>query len=82
MFKEGTALAESFNLSEKDLEKLQLAILFHDIGYADGGLNHEERGAQHIAKFLKKKPIRRRGYQYDSGYHSGDTNECSSQFHP
>lgn len=43
------------NLSEEDLEVLQLAAWFHDLGYSQGVENHELTGAEMAKDFLSKK---------------------------
>lgn len=42
------------HLSEDDLEVLQLAAWFHDLGYTKGAQNHEEIGAEIAREFLEK----------------------------
>ena len=52
------ALAE--NLSDKDLEILLLAAWFHDIGYIDGHIDHEEN-----SKIIANKYLIEKGYSKD-----------------
>jgi len=47
-------IAENSNINASDLEVLNLAALFHDIGIIDSYDNHEERSAIVAEKFLKK----------------------------
>ncbi len=46
-------IAEHYNLTETELEHLQLAAWFHDTGYTEGSLDHEERSATHAEAFLQ-----------------------------
>ncbi len=48
-------LGRGFNLSEQELELLQIAAWFHDTGYSEGSDGHEERGAMMAANYLRKK---------------------------
>jgi len=43
------------SLSEEDLEILQLAAWFHDLGYSKGGENHKLEGSEMAKQFLSKK---------------------------
>lgn len=47
-------IASYFDLPEADFEALCLAAWFHDIGYDEGPIGHEERGAGHARKYLAK----------------------------
>ena len=49
------ALAEGFELPERDLALVQLAAWFHDTGYSNGPAQHEEASCAHISLFLKDK---------------------------
>ncbi len=51
------ALGEAYHLSEDDLTALELAAWFHDLGYTEGPKDHEERSAQHLAKYAADKNI-------------------------
>lgn len=46
-------ISEGFNLSEREKEILQIAAWFHDMGYNEGPLGHEERSSQFAAEFLR-----------------------------
>ncbi|MGY5354505.1 Pycsar system effector family protein [Wenyingzhuangia sp. IMCC45467] len=46
-------LAKEEKISDEDKECLLLAAWFHDIGYATGGENHEERGVKEVVSFLE-----------------------------
>ena len=48
-------IGEGFRLDTQDLLKVQLATWFHDTGYAEGPVNHEERSCANAAKFLEGK---------------------------
>lgn len=48
-------IGEAFSLTEKELEILQLAAWFHDLGYAEGSEGHEERGCAVAEEFLSQK---------------------------
>ena len=50
-----TSIAEGFEINEHDLSLLQLAAWFHDTGYSDGPVAHEERSADLAADFLSGK---------------------------
>ena len=42
-------------VSEKDQEKVLLALWFHDTGYIECAKEHEEKGAEIAKKFLQKE---------------------------
>ena len=42
-------------IAEEDIEILEVATLFHDIGYLSGYFDHEDRSKQIAAEFLKKQ---------------------------
>ena len=46
-------IAEGYELTEKELEIIQLAAWFHDTGYDQGQEGHEERGVAYAREFLK-----------------------------
>jgi predicted metal-dependent HD superfamily phosphohydrolase len=48
-------LAESYSLSEKDQQLLQLAAWFHDTGYTEGTEDHETRSASFAQAYLQEK---------------------------
>lgn len=48
-------IAEGYELTEKELEIIQLAAWFHDAGYDQGPEGHEERGSQYARAFLTKQ---------------------------
>ncbi len=50
-------LGEKYFLGEKDMELLLVAAWFHDLGYVDGPEDHEERGAEKAAEFLREKGL-------------------------
>lgn len=51
-------LAYHYNLDDEDRFVLIAAAYFHDLGYAEGGVNrHEERGAQMARHFLEKEGL-------------------------
>lgn len=45
-------IGKAMNLKEEDLEILQIAGWFHDMGYDKGREGHEERGCEYAANFL------------------------------
>lgn len=47
-------IGHAYELSDKELEILQLAAWFHDTGYDKGSLDHEERGASYAREYLGK----------------------------
>lgn len=47
-------IARSYQLTEKELEILQLAAWFHDTGYSEGPENHEARSCEHAKLFLQE----------------------------
>lgn len=49
VLKKVEAIAKFENVSEKDFRLIQIAALFHDVGFIETGENHEEVGC-HIAK--------------------------------
>lgn len=51
------AIADGYELTEKEKEIIQLACWFHDIGYDQGQDGHEKRSAEYAESFLKN-------YQY------------------
>ncbi|HNG89986.1 MAG TPA: HD family phosphohydrolase, partial [Saprospiraceae bacterium] len=48
-------IGDGFNLSEREMMLLKVAVWFHDTGYSDGAKDHEERSCSHAEKFLKGK---------------------------
>lgn len=46
-------IAQAEGVTDEEMEVLALAAWFHDIGYIDGGDNHEVRGAAMAAVFLR-----------------------------
>lgn len=46
-------ISEKEALEEEDVLKLQLAALFHDVGYDKGAFGHESRGAEICRSFLE-----------------------------
>ncbi len=48
-------IGEGFELSEQDLGDVQLAMLFHDTGYATGPEEHEERSCEIAQKHLENR---------------------------
>jgi predicted metal-dependent HD superfamily phosphohydrolase len=48
-------IGEGFRLSEHDMLTLQLATWFHDTGYSEGPVDHEERSVENATKFLSGK---------------------------
>lgn len=50
-------LAVHEKLEERDRELLQLAVCFHDLGYAEGPKNHEERGAAMARTWLQERGL-------------------------
>jgi Uncharacterized protein conserved in bacteria len=48
-------IGEGFRLGEHDMLTLQLATWFHDTGYSDGPIDHEERSVANATKFLSGK---------------------------
>lgn len=51
-------IAEGYELTEKELEIIQLAAWFHDTGYDKGGQEHEARSCDYLTAFLAE-------YRYD-----------------
>lgn len=49
------AIAQAEGVSKDEMELLALAAWFHDLGYIEGGDNHEVRGAAMAAIFLKRE---------------------------
>ena len=47
-------IGEGFQLGEQELEILQIAAWFHDMGYNEGPLGHEERSSQFAIGFLRQ----------------------------
>ena len=47
-------IAEQSKISKSDMEILNLAALFHDVGIIDSYDNHEEKSAQIAEEFLKQ----------------------------
>lgn len=47
-------IGEGFQLGEQDLEILQIAAWFHDMGYNEGPIGHEERSSQFASGFLRQ----------------------------
>ncbi len=47
------AIADGYELTDKEKEIIQLACWFHDIGYDQGQDGHEKRSADYAASFLK-----------------------------
>ncbi len=45
-------IAQGYELSERDMEVLQLAAWFHDTGYDEGAEGHEQRGQHYARAFL------------------------------
>ena len=52
-------IGKGFKLSEKELETLQLAAWFHDMGYSKGREDHEERSCQLATYFPCKSRLSR-----------------------
>lgn len=48
-------IAEKQNLSDEELEIVQIAAWFHDLGYTKGSESHEEKGAEMAREFLNDK---------------------------
>ncbi|MEP1035681.1 HD domain-containing protein [Ekhidna sp.] len=48
-------IAEKQSLSKEDLEVVQIAAWFHDLGYTKGCEHHEENGARMAREFLESK---------------------------
>lgn len=46
-------IGEGFQLTEEEMEILQFAAWFHDLGYDQGPQGHEERGASYAREFLE-----------------------------
>ncbi len=49
------AIGVAMNLTEEQLEVLQIAAWFHDTGYNKGPEKHEDRSAEYARTFLKEK---------------------------
>ncbi|THH41958.1 Pycsar system effector family protein [Neolewinella litorea] len=50
-------LAQSYELSERELLIIRLASWFHDTGYNEGWENHEVRSAENAEEFLRERGI-------------------------
>ncbi len=48
-------IAEKQNLSDEEIEIVQIAAWFHDLGYTKGSESHEEKGAEMAREFLNGK---------------------------
>lgn len=48
-------IGEGFNLNDREMGLLQVAVWFHDTGYSEGSKEHEERSCVHAENFLKGK---------------------------
>lgn len=48
-------IGQAEKLSDSDLEIVQLAACFHDLGYVDISDGHEEKSAEYAAEFLKNE---------------------------
>lgn len=48
-------IGQAEKLSDSDLEIVQLAACFHDLGYVDISDRHEEKSAEYAAEFLKNE---------------------------
>lgn len=44
---------EHQDISDQEIELLKVAILFHDIGFTEGGADHEKRGAEMASASMK-----------------------------
>ncbi len=57
VFNATTLIAGNVNitLSDDEMEQLKIAALFHDMGYLESSVDHEERSAVIAEKFLKEK---------------------------
>jgi predicted metal-dependent HD superfamily phosphohydrolase len=53
--KEARSLGETYSLSPEDMEVLQLAAWFHDTGYMETYLGHEEKSVEIATAFLKEQ---------------------------
>jgi predicted metal-dependent HD superfamily phosphohydrolase len=49
------SLTDGFGMADEDKSLLQIAAWFHDTGYADGGLGHEDRGCDLVKKHFEGK---------------------------
>jgi predicted metal-dependent HD superfamily phosphohydrolase len=66
--KEAKSLGEAHQLSSEELEVLQLAAWFHDTGYIDTYIGHEEKSVERATVYLQKQ-----GYPADC---LAKVNEC------
>jgi len=48
-------IGEGFHLTEKEMMLLQVAVWFHDTGYSEGSVNHEERSCTNADHYLRGK---------------------------
>ena len=48
-------IGEGFRLDAEDMLNVQIATWFHDTGYAEGPIGHEERSCANVARFLEGK---------------------------
>ena len=64
-------LGASMNLTDRQLELLQLAAWFHDTGYIEGAEGHEERSCKFAVTFLSKYDFPRTGPRCNNPLHHG-----------
>lgn len=50
-------LAKGYNLPSEDTIDIQIAMWFHDLGFSNGGENHEERSMEIAESFLKNEGV-------------------------
>lgn len=48
-------LGEAYHLHSKEMELLLFAAWFHDMGYDEGPIDHEKRGAEYAKSFFEKR---------------------------
>lgn len=54
---ESKELAKAYNLDKQQIAKLEIAALFHDIGYAEAPERHEAKSAELMTKFCQDNKI-------------------------
>lgn len=50
-------MAKNYDFSDQELEHLTVAAWFHDTGYIEGSLNHEDKGIEFVTQFLSENGL-------------------------
>ncbi len=53
----GTQLAQDYQLPEEEVENIQIALWFHDLGFSEGWNEHESRSAELAGNFLTEEGL-------------------------